>query len=148
VYLVADLGEDRARPGLADILDDKAQRAIEVLPGAQHDREFAGDLAERGAVEPAPSAEFDLQQIAQTPAPVCRLGAQHDLALALQALDNRGAVGSLGDAVHHQLSPTSETMAYQLSKEPRLSRSNHNLAIARRVWAIEQSPFDTPRPPL
>src|SRR5207245_612577 len=100
-HLVADLGEDRARPGLAEILDDKAQCPIEILAGPQHDRQLAGNLAESGTVEPAPSAEFDLQQIAQAPAPVGRLGAQHDLPLALQALDDRGAVSRLGDAVHH-----------------------------------------------
>ncbi len=100
-HLVAHLGEDCARPRSADILDDKAQCPIEILAGAQHDRKLAGDLAESGAVEPAPRAEFDLQQIAKAPAPVGRLGAQHDLPLALQALDDRGAVGGLGDAVHH-----------------------------------------------
>src|SRR5260370_41649889 len=45
--LVANIVEDTSGARASGILDDKPQGAVEILSRPQHDRELAGDLAER-----------------------------------------------------------------------------------------------------
>jgi len=46
------------------------------------------------------AAELDPQQLAQFPAPIGRIGAQHEVALALQPFDHNPPIGRLHHAVH------------------------------------------------
>ena len=64
-HLVAHLGEERLRPRIAGILDDKPQRPIEILSGAEHDRQLPGHLAERGLADAAAPAKLDMQQLGE-----------------------------------------------------------------------------------
>ena len=81
------------------ILEHKPQRPVEILSSGQHRRKLVGHLRERRAVEPPPRDELDVQQIGKRAA-AGRLGAQHDLALALQPLHHGGAIGGVTEPVH------------------------------------------------
>src|SRR4051812_24902478 len=93
--LFAYVAEDRAGAGTARAADDKTQRTVEVLTGGQHDREFPGSLRERRLVEPPPAADIKIEQIEPAEPSVGRIGAQHELPLTLQPVDNAGAVRCL-----------------------------------------------------
>ena len=99
-HLVPYLSQDRTGARVRNIVDDETQGAIEILPGGEHDRQFTGDLNQARPVKPATNTQFDVKQIGQRAAPADRLGAQHDLALPLQPVDQRLPVGRVYDAVN------------------------------------------------
>ncbi len=97
-HLVAHLGEENARPRITSVVNGKPQRPIEILPRGEHDRELPRHLGKGRPVNPAAQAKLDLQQFGEQVAPIGGFGAEHDLPLALQALDNCRLVRRLADA--------------------------------------------------
>src|SRR5262249_45039714 len=99
-HFVANVTEDASGAGTAGVVHDEPQGAVEVLPCRQHDGKFTCHLTEGRLVETPGAAEFELQQFAQASAPIGRIGAQYEVALTLQPLDDGSPIGRLHHASH------------------------------------------------